>query len=136
MRHLVAEAGLSDRILVDSAGTNVFEPDAPAYDLVEDVLQRNRIPVDSAARQVLFEDLHTFDYVLAMDRRNLAFLLRNAASAKAEVRQFLHDAYNRDLVDHVEVEDPYPYGDFEYTFEVIHTGCRVLLEQIRAKHGL
>ena len=42
--------------------------------------------IDSAERQILFEALHTFDDVLAMDRRNLAFLLRHAASAGAEVR--------------------------------------------------
>lgn len=136
MRHLVAEAGLSDRIRVDSAGTNVFDPGAPAYELVEDVLQRNHIPIDSAARQILFEDLHTFDYVLAMDRRNLAFLLRHAASARAEVRLLLHDAHNLNLVDHVEVEDPYPDGDFDHTYAVVRAGCTALLSQIRAKHGL
>ncbi len=136
MRHLVAEAGLSDRIAVDSAGTHVFQPNAPAYDLVEEVLRLNDVPINAAARQVLFEDLYAFTYVLAMDRRTLAFLMRNAASAKAEVRLFLHDAYNLGLVDSVEVEVPYPDGEFDRAYRVIRTGCEALLAQLRAKHGL
>lgn len=136
MRHLAVDTGLSDQITVDSAGTNVFEPQAPAYYLVRDVLVRNNISIDSAARQVLFEDLHTFNYVLAMDRRNLTFLLRNAASASAEVRLFLHDAYNLDLVDSIEVNDPYPGGDFDEAYRVIRTGCAALLAHLRVKHAL
>lgn len=47
-----------------------------------------------------------------------------------------HDAHNLNLVDHVEVEDPYPDGDFDHTYAVVHAGCTALLSQIRAKHGL
>src|SRR4051812_12345262 len=74
-RHLVEQAGLQERIHVDSAGTHDYHVGSPpdgrstrhaslrGYDLSA---QR--------ARQVAPIDFERFDLILAMDRENLALL--------------------------------------------------------------
>ncbi|HYP87337.1 MAG TPA: hypothetical protein VEQ59_04275, partial [Polyangiaceae bacterium] len=74
MARLVAEAGLADRVLVDSAGTAGWHrgelPDPRAR------AEARRRGVDLTSRASAFRpgDAHAYDLVLAMDRSNLADL--------------------------------------------------------------
>jgi protein-tyrosine phosphatase len=136
MRRLVTDAGLSDSIAVDSAGTHVQREGAPPFSRTAQTLADHGITADGGARQLQHADLNTHDYVLAMDRRNLSFILRHSAGCSARVRMLLHEAQLVGLVTREDVRDPYPDGDYEEAYETIHVGCSALLKQLRASHGL
>ena len=67
MRHKVAQAGLQDRITVDSAGISLWQEAAPPHAGTIAVLKAHGIECSHEARLVRPEDLQTFDYMLAMD---------------------------------------------------------------------
>lgn len=132
-RHLVEEAGLSDRFEIDSAGTGGWHvgerPDARA----QMVAGQHGVALECRARQVTEEDLRSFEYVIAMDRENLRKLERmaDAAGSQAEVR--LLREYDPGA-DGDEVPDPY-YGGasgFETVYEMVHRACQGLLERLRS----
>lgn len=135
MRDLVADAGLSDSVAIDSAGT-FARVGEPAYVGTQDVLRQYGIrSFPSISRQIEYEDLNTFHYVLAMDRRNLTFLLRHSAGCRADVRLFLDFARQAGLLDQDEVRDPFPDGDFDEAFQIIRAGCVALLRHLQAQPG-
>jgi protein-tyrosine phosphatase len=133
MRDLVEEAGLSSSIIVDSAGTEAHVGRS-AYEGTLNILKTQGIAsIPSVSRQLEYEDLNTFDYVLAMDRRNLAFILQHSRGARADIRLFLNFANVMGLVNGEEVIDPFPDGDYDLTYRVIQAGCRALLRHIQAR---
>jgi protein-tyrosine phosphatase len=134
-QHLVNEAGLSDKIQVDSAGTGGWHAGEPAHRGTLDVLKRNTIPYNGRARQFVGGDLDKFDYVLAMDGENLSHIQR-FTSKKAEVRLFLEYGVAAKAVNRDEVPDPYYDGRFDYVYELVTEGSKALLDHIRAEHGI
>lgn len=130
--HLVAEAGLSDRFVVDSAGTGAWHvgerPDGRSIQVAQD----HGVHLPGRARQVTPEDLRRFDVVLAMDRDNLADLERLSRDSGGTARIHLLRSFDPDA-DGDEVPDPY-YGGargFEKVYAMVHTACRGLLEELR-----
>ena len=69
-RHRVAQAGLADAILADSAGTHAYHVNEPPDRRARAAAQRRGISLDDIrARRVDEGDFARFDYVVAMDRR-------------------------------------------------------------------
>ncbi len=137
-RHRLAEAGLLDRIQVESAGTHGYhvghEPDRRAVDAARD---RGYEFDDLRARQVEGADFDRFDYVLAMDRDNLAILERMAAGSDVRAQVGLFLDYSPDLAGR-EVPDPY-YGamnGFEEVLDLVEAGADGLLAHLRQRHGV
>jgi protein-tyrosine phosphatase len=136
MRSLVLEAGIEERVELDSAGTGAWHvgsaPDARA----SAAAQGRGVVLEGAARKVRREDFERFDLLLAMDRENLRELQRLAPTAQARekvrlLREFDPDsAAGADL----DVPDPYYGGDdgFAQVFELVRRACAGLLAQIRA----
>ena len=127
------EAGLTDRFEIDSAGTGAWHvgesPDARAAM----VASRHGVELGSRARQITQEDLHRFDYVIAMDRENLHNIERlaepNGSGAKIQLLREYDDGSEGD-----EVPDPY-YGGasgFETVYEMVHRSCQNLLDRLKA----
>jgi protein-tyrosine phosphatase len=123
-----ATPGLQAAIYVDSAGTadyHVGEPPDPR----SIAAGRDRGYDLSAlrARQLAIEDFEEFDLLLAMDRANLAAMLRLAPARHVEkVRLFLDYAPEVGTLD---VPDPY-YGsraDFDRVLDLVEIGSRGLL---------
>lgn len=136
-RHRLAEAGLLDRIQVESAGTHGYHvghgPDRRALDAARD---RGYEFDDLRARQVEAADFERFDYVLAMDRDNLAILERMGAGGGTRARIGLFLDYSPDLAGR-EVPDPY-YGamnGFEEVLDLVEAGADGLLAHLRRRHG-
>ncbi|MGZ8648834.1 MAG: low molecular weight protein-tyrosine-phosphatase [Solirubrobacteraceae bacterium] len=136
MRRLVREAGLEDRITVDSAGTGGWHAGDPPDPRATDAAARRGVTVDGAARQVRPGDFHDSDLVIAMDRENLRGLLAvapdEAASEKIRLlREF--DPSSAGAPD-LDVPDPY-YGGargFETVLDMVEAACRGLLDELRA----
>ncbi len=133
-RHLVEEAGLSDRIQVDSAGTGPWHVGEAAHPGTRKVLSQHGIRYQGRARQMSRADLHDFDYIVAMDHENLADIRARAdGRTDAEVRLLLDYAPQAPTR---EVPDPYYSGRFQAVYELVRQGAEGLLAHIREEHGL
>ncbi len=131
---LVVEAGLEDRFEIESAGTGAWHvgerPDARA----EMVANQHGVDLVSEARQITEEDLHRFDYVIAMDRENLRNIQRMADASDADAQIHLLREFDPEGDAGAEVPDPY-YGGasgFENVYEMVHRSCRALLDRLRS----
>jgi protein-tyrosine phosphatase len=131
-RAYVEEAGLSQRILVDSAGTHDYHigdpPDARAQHAAK---LRGYDMSRLRGRQAEAADFNRFDYVLAMDRANLAILQRlRPHDSASHLGLFLEYAQR-----HEEREVPDPYyggGDgFERVLDMVEDAAEGLLRHIR-----
>ena len=134
-RHYAENAGLDGRILIDSAGTHDYHVgDAPDLRAQRAAQQRGYDMGDLRGRQVEEGDFRRFDYVLAMDRTNLAILQRLAPPASnARVQLFLEYARH-----HAEREVPDPYyggaDGFERVLDMVEDAAEGLLQHIRQRH--
>jgi len=127
----VNKAGLDSKISVDSAGTSSWEVGSPAHPGTLEVLRQHNIAYDGRARQIRRQDLDDYDYVLALDRDNLSFILRYSSGARAKITLFLYYAEQAGLVDTDEVPDPYYDGAFDDAYQLIERGCQALLDHVR-----
>lgn len=134
-RQLVGQAGLADRIHIDSCGTGNWHvgkaPDARALAAAR---QRGIDISDLRARQITEQDLDRYDYVLVMDRQNLADVKdlwhQNGGTEPALFLSFGTSS-------HKEVPDPYYGGEegFEQVLDLIQDAGEGLLNDIRERIG-
>jgi protein-tyrosine phosphatase len=134
-QNLVDEAGLSDEIEVDSAGTNAVNRGGPAHPGTREVLQRRGIVYEGHARQVSLADLDEADYVIAMDYENLNTLGHAVSRPELDGKLHLLLDFAPDLPTR-EVPDPIYDGRFDHVYDLVEAGCRGLLDYIRAEHDL
>ena len=138
MRRRVAEASLSDRIEVDSAGTDAYHVGEPPDQRSAATAQQRGIRLASVARQFSASDFGRFDYVIAMDRENQESLRSRAPTPESAASVTLLRRYDPDAGSHLDVPDPYYGGPrgFEDVFEICDRGCAGLLAHIRSQHDL
>ncbi|WP_456375631.1 low molecular weight protein-tyrosine-phosphatase [Thiolapillus sp.] len=133
-RKLVRDEGLEEQIEIDSAGTHAYHVGQPPDRRAQLTAAGRNIDLsDLRGRQVDVNDFHRYDYILAMDRENLAILLELCpVGMEHKVSLFMNFArdYGMD-----EVPDPYYGGEqgFERVFDMVEAASRGLLEEIR-KH--
>ena len=131
-QQMVAEAGLSDEISVDSAGTGSWQVGEQAHAGTRRILRQHNIPYHGRARQVKADDLAPGNYIIAMDNSNRR-TLEQRFGAHEQLFQLLSFAHN---TDETEVPDPYYTDNFEYVYQLVEDGCRGLLAEIRKREGL
>lgn len=125
------ERGLQAQVAVDSCGTGDWHVGHPPDPRAAAEAASRGYPIDHLrARQVTFEDFREFDYVLAMDRQNLADLQALCpADYGGHLGLFLAFA-----ADHPtdEVPDPYYGGDagFARVFDLVEAASDGLLRDI------
>ena len=135
-REAVTAARLDDEITTDSAGTHAYHignpPDARA---TATALERHIDMTDLRARQVCEPDFEQFDYVVAMDRDNLA-LLEASCPSEAQDRLSLMLDWAEGWGD--EVPDPYYGSDegFIRVLDMLTAASQGLLAHIASSHGL
>jgi protein-tyrosine phosphatase len=134
-QHLVDQAGLSDQIEVDSAGTNAVNRGGPAHPGTREVLQRQGIVYEGRARQLMLADVDEADYVIAMDYENLNTIARATSRPNLDGRLHLLLDFAPDISNR-EVPDPIYDGKFDRVYDLVEAGCRGLLDHIRAEHDL
>ena len=134
-RALVEREGLGDRIAVDSAGTGAWHVGQSPDPRGQKAALRRGIDLSGIrARKATKADFGTFDYVLAMDRDNLAALKDLCPPGEEHrlglVLDYAPEARTRD------VPDPY-YGGrqgFECVLDLIEAASAGLLAHIRKTH--
>jgi len=138
--HQVQQAGLSQQLQADSAGTANYHTGGRPDHRTLKILARHGIQTAHRARQVSRSDFQTFDYILAMDHHNLENLQRMQASLAqrpegVKARLELMGAYELEQPVLREVPDPY-YGeldDFEQVYQMLAPACARLLQEIQAQ---
>ena len=136
-RALVEETGLGEHIHIESAGTHGWHVgDPPDPRSIESAARRGVDISAQRSRKIKRGDFTDFDYLLAMDRDNMAELNRMApGDASATVRLFL--SFGNGAA-RAEVPDPY-YGagdGFEVVLDLVDDAARGLLDHLRAAHQL
>ena len=135
-RHVVEEAGLSNQIKIDSAGTHAYhigeQPDSRAQSTAR---KRGLNLSAQRARKVQPGDFKQFDYILAMDASNHSDLLQLAGGTASNLHMFLQFSNNFTETD---VPDPYYGGDqgFEHVLDLVQDASRGLLLHIRETHKI
>lgn len=129
---MVKDAGLSDRIVVDSAGTHGYHIGEPPDLRTQEAAARRGYDLSRLrARKFQREDFQRFDLVLAMDRDNHGILARIAQpSAGHRLRMMMEYASQ---FQEIEVPDPYYGGPdgFDRVLDMIEDAAQGLLEAIR-----
>lgn len=136
-RHLVNQAGLSDQIHIDSAGTHAFHIGEPPDHRAQAAARNRNIDLSTQrARKVQSGDFEQFDYILAMDNSNVTELeCISEPCQQDKLSLFLDFAVKPDSR---EVPDPYYGGDrgFEHVLDLVEAASQGLLADIRNKHGI
>ena len=138
MRRLVQDARLDGAIEIDSAGTGAWHVGEARDERSQAVGERRGMPLAGRARQFRRSDFARFDYVLALDRENLADLVRLAPDAQARAKLHLLRDFDPASPPSSDVPDPY-YGGidgFERVFDICEAACRGLLDHLRKTHRL
>jgi protein-tyrosine phosphatase len=134
MRSLVDEAGLSDRITVDSAGTSTEELGNPVDRRAVKEAARRGITLEHTAWQFQPEDFDRYDMVLIADSVNFERMRRRTRNADdvAKLRLLLEFDPDHDP-QALDVPDPWYGGEdgFVHVYDLMEAACRGLLEQLR-----
>jgi protein-tyrosine phosphatase len=138
VRHLLQQAGLEDRVWVESAGTMGYHSGEPPDRRSRAAAKRRGVELASRARQFAREDWQRFDYVLAMDQANFEALEASAPDAAARAKLRLFRSFDPGAPPEAEVPDPYYGGSdgFEQVLDLCEAAGRGLLEHLRREHGL
>jgi protein-tyrosine phosphatase len=136
MRKLVREAGLDDRITLDSAGTGGWHVGSAPDERATAAARARGIDLEGAARKVAPEDFERFDLILAMDRSNLRDLQELAPDPAARERVRLLREFDPASAGASDLDVPDPYyggpGGFDEVLDLVGAACVGLLAQIRA----
>jgi protein-tyrosine phosphatase len=132
-RRLVDEAGLSDRIDIESAGTHDYHVGASPDPRARQAAHGRGIDLSALrARQVRDDDFAAFGWIVAMDQANLRLLQGRCPPAHRHKLSLLLDHAPQETAR--EVPDPYYGGDrgFEHVLDLVEAGGRGLLVKVRA----
>lgn len=126
------ETELATEITVDSCGTGAWHVGhSPDQRTIEAAAKRGYDLTELRARKLVAEDFKRFDYILAMDTRNLADILKKAPSDfPGKIQLFLDYAPESNVI---EVPDPYYGGDqgFERVLDLVEYASQGLLKALK-----
>lgn len=128
---LLEDKQVSDRFLIDSAGTHAYHVGNGADNRAQQTAKQRGVDLSTIrARQVSSEDFEYFDHILAMDTDNL-HILKNDCPIEHhhKIKLFLDFAADQDERD---VPDPYYGGQngFEHVFDLVEDASKGFLETV------
>lgn len=126
-RKMVKDAGLEDKIQIDSAATSTWEQGNPVHKGTRLRLAKENISVDGMYSRTLEDKDLNNDYIVAMDESNI----RN-------IQKFLKGRYRGELKmlleyagEQREIADPWYTGNFDATYDDVVKGCSGLLAKVK-----
>ncbi len=133
MTHYINQAGLSDRIQVDSAATSREEIGNPPHHGTVRKLKEVGIPlVPHRARQMTKQDYENFDYLIGMDSANIRNMNRICGGDPDKKIYKLPTFAGKSN----DIADPWYTGNFDETYRDVSEGCRGLLEFFKKEFNL
>lgn len=136
MRKYLSDAGLADRVIVESAGTHDYHAGSPPDPRAQAAAAKRGYDLSSLrARQLRQSDFQDFDLLIGMDFNNLDMMQR-LCPPEHQGKLGLLMAYARHHHAAV-VHDPYYRSakDFELVLSYIEDGCMGLMQSLVA-HGV
>lgn len=131
MKKLVNEAGLENKIEIDSAGIlSIHQGELPDFRMRKHASLRGYV-LDSRSRPVKTADFYDFDLIIGMDDRNVQDLKDKAPDLESVTKIHRMTEYFRSYT-YVHVPDPY-YGGvdgFELVLDLLEDACAGLLQSI------
>jgi protein-tyrosine phosphatase len=132
---VVRDAGLADRIQIESAGTHAYHVGESPDPRSSQAARRRGFDLGHIrAQKVSSADFEEYDYILAMDRDNYRNLEERCPPQHIQkIQLFLEFAPH---LNEVEVPDPY-YGGvhgFERVLDMIEAASEGLLVHIQQRH--
>ena len=130
---LIKRKGLVENFQVDSAGTGSWHIGNPADLRMRKAANRRGIELPSVARQIVLEDLFTYDLILTMDNENFKTVITLAKQSedkvKAIVKPIMSYSKNTKLL---EVPDPYYGGEggFDKVLDLLEDACEGLISEL------
>ena len=132
-RRIVSEAGLADKIDVDSAGTGSWHVGEKAHRSTRRVLAQHGIEYNGRARKVRFDELdNESTFIVGMDQSNMSSL-RALNGDHPRMYRLLDFSHQHNGV--LDIPDPYYNGKFNYVYELVEDASRGLLEFVREQEG-
>jgi protein-tyrosine phosphatase len=130
-RHLARERGVEARFEVDSAGTSGWHDGDPPDPRSVATARARGVEVCGASRKLVADDLRRFDYLIAMDRENLANITRLQAASGGGARVHLLREWDPQG-GQPDVPDPYYGGErgFEDVHDIVERSCAALLDDL------
>lgn len=132
LKNMVNQKGISENYYIDSAATssyNEIEREG-IYGEAKNMLKEMKIPfTQHIAKQIRKEDYNKFDYILAMEERNIADILKIVGEDKGSKIFRILDFTETPK----DIADPWYTGDFYTTYYEIVYGCEKFLESIKRK---
>jgi protein-tyrosine phosphatase len=134
MEHLVAEAGLSAAVTIESAGTGAYHVGELPDPRTRAAAKRRGFALTSRAQQFTAADLDRFDLVIAMDRSNLRNL-KELADGRTTPAIHLLRSFDPTAPASADVPDPWYGGDagFEEVLDQCERACAGLLAHVRER---
>ena len=130
MKKMVEAAGVADNYEIASAATSTEEVGNPVYPPARRKLQEHGIScAGKTARQMSRRDYEYYDYIIAMENRNVRDINRIIGSDSEGKISLLMD-YTDNPHD---VADPWYTGDFDSTWDDVEQGCAGLLNLLETK---
>jgi protein-tyrosine phosphatase len=133
-RHMVEEAGLSNEVQIDSAGTHAFHIGEAADARAQAAARKRGFDISGCvARQVTPDDFREFDLILSMDWDNLAALQQQCPKAYQHKLMLLMRFANE--FEEATVPDPYYGGPegFNKALDYIEDACQGVVELVRKR---
>ena len=126
MKDMVKKAGLEDRIYVASSATSREEIGNDIHHGTKAKLFEMGVPFcKRQAVQLTAKDYETYDYIIAMDRRNLVNIERICGRNDKTSLLLSYAGKDRDIA------DPWYTGNFDETYDDVVKGCSGLLTKLK-----
>ena len=132
MEDFVAKAGLSDKILIDSAGTYGGHAGDLPDPRMRVAASRRGYNLTHRARKVREDDFYDFDMIIVMDDSNYENVARLAPERKYLDKVYRFVEFSKNHPEWSYVPDPYYEGreGFYLVIDMLEEACEELLDEI------
>lgn len=133
MEDFVAKEGLTDRIIIDSAGTYGGHAGDLPDPRMRVAASRRGYNLTHRSRKFREEDYDRFDMIIVMDDSNYENVVRLAPERKYLDKVYRFVEFSKSYPEWSYVPDPYYEGHegFELVLDLLEDGCRELLNQLK-----
>lgn len=126
-KNMVKEKGMSDKFYIASCATSTEEIGNSVYPPARRNLIEHNISCEGKhSVQLRKEDYNKYDYLVAMDERNIRNIFKIIKEDPKKKVYKLLDFTNISK----DIADPWYSGDFDTTYNEIYEGCKGLLNHI------
>ena len=134
MLDLVAKAGLSDRITIDSAGTGPWHVGELPDHRARAAAKKRGLDLTSRGRQLSRDDFDRFDLIVVMDDVNLRHVNLMAGKRNTPEIRLLR-SFDPESPPNANVPDPYAGGaeGFEHVLDLCERACAGLLAYAKSQ---